>query len=557
MVKKNKANPSNHNLPKPLAERLKGIIATPAPQDFDPEDAHFKNTPDNEDSETGDSEDSDAGREHYLSVGESKLRKQQSLPISEDPKYIGNTTSRSEIYNDSNEDEDSYTESEVGDSIDKDDNASEVESDFAGDSSASQKSETDVEEDSYNNAKSSGSNDDKDDDSSEVGSDFADNSSRPQVMEADVDEDSDSGSESSDSDDSRVDTASEVDSDLASDSSMPQVEEEDAELAAELKQAEEEEKALLASLAQKAVSDAAKGQHVKNQLSLWEASLELNIQVHKLATLANSLPQKPVGSHGENSMEETTHLINSASGQLTDAIFNALELREALWPADHPESAAFPVSLKRPREEQPDLDQLWEQISKVNESYKPYCQATIEKWSNRVRVTEGLTGPEKKFKALNQSTLHQIQAVLADTSRLVRRSQLKRTAYTVIGKGEDSKSEDNYDLEIYDDLDFYQQLLKEFIDSRMVNNDLNEMGELRWAALKRDKQRTSKVVDPKASKDRKLRYHVHEKLQSFMAPIHVQTWHPEMVDELYASLFQRQPKVPKSNLSNDGIRIFG
>lgn len=96
-------------------------------------------------------------------------------------------------------------------------------------------------------------------------------------------------------------------------------------------------------------------------------------------------------------------------------------------------------------------------------------------------MTEGLSGPGKKFKALDQSALHQIQSALADSSRLVRRSQLKRTAFSVIGKvsglsagltqqEEEAEADDNYDAEIYDDTDFYQQLLREFIDSRMVDN---------------------------------------------------------------------------------------
>ncbi|RUS29069.1 apoptosis-antagonizing transcription factor, partial [Jimgerdemannia flammicorona] len=80
----------------------------------------------------------------------------------------------------------------------------------------------------------------------------------------------------------------------------------------------------------------------------------------------------------------------------------------------------------------------------------------------------------------------------------------------------------HHDPEIFDDTDFYDQLLCELIESHM-------------AALKQSKQQ-KKIVDMKASKGRRLRYHVHEKLQNFMAPVPTGTWHEEMMDELYVSL---------------------
>jgi protein AATF/BFR2 len=46
-----------------------------------------------------------------------------------------------------------------------------------------------------------------------------------------------------------------------------------------------------------------------------------------------------------------------------------------------------------------------------------------------------------------------------------------------------------------------------------------------------------KNVDTKASKGRKIRYHVHEKLMNFMAPVPVATWHNDMVNELFVGLF--------------------
>jgi protein AATF/BFR2 len=106
--------------------------------------------------------------------------------------------------------------------------------------------------------------------------------------------------------------------------------------------------------------------------------------------------------------------------------------------------------------------------------------------------------------------------------------------------------------EVFDDVDFYQQLLRDVIDSRS-----NGAGGDEWMLIQRQKKASKKKVDTRASKGRKIRYsfdlffcfppttylpsehryEVHEKLQNFMVPVPVQgSWHEEQIDELFASL---------------------
>ena len=98
---------------------------------------------------------------------------------------------------------------------------------------------------------------------------------------------------------------------------------------------------------------------------------------------------------------------------------------------------------------------------------------------------------------------------------------------------------ENHDAEIFDDTDFYQNLIRELIESRMVDAGDPIAAGIQWAAVRKTKQKKA-VVDTRASKGRRLRYHVHEKLQNFMTPIPAGTWHEEMTDELYASLLGRK-----------------
>ena len=53
------------------------------------------------------------------------------------------------------------------------------------------------------------------------------------------------------------------------------------------------------------------------------------------------------------------------------------------------------------------------------------------------------------------------------------------------------------------------------------------------------KDKVQKVVDTKASKGRKLRYNVQEKLQNFMSPEDRGTWSARAREEFFASLLGR------------------
>lgn len=85
---------------------------------------------------------------------------------------------------------------------------------------------------------------------------------------------------------------------------------------------------------------------------------------------------------------------------------------------------------------------------------------------------------------------------------------------------------------------------------------------MRLAALKLQSKKNKKQVDRRASKGRKLRYEVHEKLVNFMVPIPTATWRPEMVDELIGGLFgarkdDADDTIPKENEIEEGVQLLG
>ena len=90
--------------------------------------------------------------------------------------------------------------------------------------------------------------------------------------------------------------------------------------------------------------------------------------------------------------------------------------------------------------------------------------------------------------------------------------------------------------ELFDDGDFYHQLLREYIERKTASITDPEqiskyvLGQFQfsfgdpprlprhWAQLRKLRSKLKKNLDTKASKDRKIRYNVHKKLVGYMAP---------------------------------------
>ncbi|KAH0513845.1 Protein AATF [Microtus ochrogaster] len=164
------------------------------------------------------------------------------------------------------------------------------------------------------------------------------------------------------------------------------------------------------------------------------------------------------------------------------------------------------------------------------------------------------------FGAFERSILTQIDHILMDKERLLRRTQTKRSVYQVLGKPEPAPAPvaeslpgepeilpqvpanahlKDLDEEIFDDDDFYHQLLRELIERKTSSLDPNDqvaMGR-QWLAIQKLRSKIRKKVDRKASKGRKLRFHVLSKLLSFMAPIDHTSMNDDARTELYRSLF--------------------
>lgn len=194
------------------------------------------------------------------------------------------------------------------------------------------------------------------------------------------------------------------------------------------------------------------------------------------------------------------------------------------------------------------LEEYEKEIALSHKTFKQFRDSTIQKWNDKTRLA---TAANIKNAPTN-TILQQIDYILSDREKLVRRTQLKRTEYDIVGykKAEENnqngdanpvtksrKDDDEYIPEIFDDSDFYHQLLRELIECKSA--DISDPVQLsrQWIALQQMRSKMKRKVDTKATKGRKIKYVVHNQLVNYMAPEKCTTWTDESTNELYSSLF--------------------
>ncbi|XP_063990645.1 protein AATF-like [Diachasmimorpha longicaudata] len=328
--------------------------------------------------------------------------------------------------------------------------------------------------------------------------------------------------------------------------------------------------------------DIERGHAVREQLKMWENILEMRIQLQKCLVTSNQLPQFDVhqqftaDKHFAKSKNETTC-------KLTRMLQNLLVMQEKLL-RNNPETRSLlsrendegrreiaedPMDEEIPSDEDEDVgtDEDKEEDEKSedeeekseepptkklrtlndyenllherHDKFKPFRDSVIQKWNDKTRLASGNT-----TRGATQPVVKQIEYLLNDKPKLIKRTQLKRSEYEIVGKDspddadEDGRRIQEYDPEIYDDDDFYHQLLRELIEQKSA--DLTDPIQLskQWIQLQNMRSKMKRKIDTRATKGRRIRYNVHAKLVNFMAPITVDdTWSDLAKNELYNSLF--------------------
>lgn len=307
-----------------------------------------------------------------------------------------------------------------------------------------------------------------------------------------------------------------------------------------------------------------KGFCVQNQLQIWEKLLEVRIHSQKMLIKANSLPQ-PEKFDKLSTNTEFSELANDTVAQVTQLVSQMRNMQSLLLNqfTETKQIAAKrkPIDLDAINDSEVKRSRLADELETDFANFKEYQYSVISKWHDRTKVlTPGSIKTQKQQG--NIDVLRKIEGVLANREELVKKSQLLKGGYELFDKTtgivepkqigadvnvaengtENENNDDNhtYSTEVYDDTDFYHTQLRELIEYKTSSSsNANEMAK-QFAELQKLRKKMKKTVDTRASKGRKIRYVVHNKLVSFMAPNESGDWNEEQKDELFKSLFGAQ-----------------
>ncbi|KQK02801.1 putative uncharacterized protein DDB_G0270496 [Brachypodium distachyon] len=288
---------------------------------------------------------------------------------------------------------------------------------------------------------------------------------------------------------------------------------------------------ILQTLKQHKDEDASRGLAVKNQKVLWDKSLEMRFLLQKAFSTSNKLPKDPMKSMFCSSDQEIEQAYVDLLDSSKQTLGCMLELQEALLERNQAAKGLNDVLPDSNGE-----NDEWLEVQKLQTRITPFRNTEIDKWQRKTQVTTGAAALKGKLHAFNQNISDQVAGYMRDPSRMINRMYLRKSDVGVFGERaadpgttEEGKNVDG-DPELIDDSEFYHQLLKEFLESCDAGGS-----ETAFYALRKKQHKKRKLVDRRASKSRKIRYTVHEKIANFMAPVPMSV--PPMATKLFENLF--------------------
>jgi protein AATF/BFR2 len=323
------------------------------------------------------------------------------------------------------------------------------------------------------------------------------------------------------------------------------------ELEEEYKGLKHQEIDILKDLTRHKDDDLLKGQAVKNQKALWDKTLELRFLLQKAFSSSNRLPQELVRSSFCDSDEGVNTTYSDLITSSKKTLDSLLELEEALLEKNPSivqstdgNSGRSSKHSEASKNSNVEGDKDWSMVSQMHMRIASFRDNSINKWQRKTEVATGAAAIKGKLQAFNQNISEQVANYMRDPSRMLKRMQLRRSTVSMFGtdpegvgsaKGEEVQADG--DPELLDDSEFYQQLLKEFLET--VDPTSSETA---FYALKKLQTKKRKIVDRRASKSRKIRYNVHEKIVNFMAPQPMDL--PPMAPKLFENLFGLKTQKP-------------
>lgn len=253
-----------------------------------------------------------------------------------------------------------------------------------------------------------------------------------------------------------------------------------------------------------------KGQAVRTQLDLWERILETRIKIQPILNKANGFPMGNDYANLQKSSNDFQSLVKETQSNVAHLLDNLIGLQNVLI-EQFAETRSILVPGLYKRKFREDLDEnvpdkkLCLEFHHGKEGvFKSYSNSVIQKWSDRTKVTNARSSKELQ---LNHSWLNQIEAVLMNKPDLIKNSQTIKGSFTLFGQEKsEPEDRDKWCPEVYDDTDFYHQMLRELIEYKSNSSSNSTEAAKNYSELQKLKSKIKKQVDQKASKGRKIRW---------------------------------------------------
>ena len=321
---------------------------------------------------------------------------------------------------------------------------------------------------------------------------------------------------------------------------------------------DKEDEEYLKKITQYTPSEIKKGKNVENQKNLYDFFLGLRISMQNLLTSINSLPPYQTFNLFLNSADDVAkNQYSKINNEILELILKMINIhKKILKKSNLCSNENFNVIdncnlIINNLEEKNEIDNnnikdilsFHEKISLINEKI-------INIWYRKTLVNT-FKANNKILKVLNDDFSKHIISNIKNNFENVRKNTEKINNEKLLGRKRISEEEYDYDKEIYNDIDFYNFLLKEFLlnNEKDIENDKLDSEnryDLTMKYILNRKAKMKKNVDTKASKNRKIRYDKHEKIINFMVP---QINNKESIGRniIVNSLFGMHKKIKNNN----------
>ena len=194
-----------------------------------------------------------------------------------------------------------------------------------------------------------------------------------------------------------------------------------------------------------------------------------------------------------------------------------------------------------------DTDAVWTALAARARAFRAYQNDVLDRWFQRTQIGFAAT---KKFKAVNVGIVQQVEQILQDRPRLLKRARTHRAGGRMLGRPEakvartatedadagrteaelveaarareQSETQAAVDADIYDDTDFYGELLRELIEESQRTDARGSDYDDAVATTELTRLRNSlrrKKHGHQLSKGRTVRYDIIPELVNFTAPV--------------------------------------